>query len=50
MNLYYKPLVGLVMIVLFPGLPRFYLPFVFTIIHRSGRLAKNREGLGAFIT
>ena len=30
--------------------PVFYLPFVFTIIHRSGRLAKNGEGLGAFIT
>ena len=32
------------------GLPSFYLPFGFTIIHRSGRLAKNREGQGAFIT
>ena len=35
---------------LFPGLPRFYLPFVLTIIHRSGRLAKNGEALRAFIT
>ena len=24
----------------FPGLPHFYLPFVFIIIHRSGRPAK----------
>ena len=35
---------------LFPSLPRFYLQFVFIIIHRSGRPAKNTEGLGAFIT
>ena len=34
----------------FPGLPRFYLPSVFTIIHGSRRSVKNREGLGAFIT
>ena len=34
----------------FPGLPRFYLPFAFTIIHRSRRPAKNWEGLEAFIT
>ena len=34
----------------FPGLPHFYLPFVFTIIHGSGRPAKNGERLGAFIT
>ena len=33
----------------FPGLPRFYLPFAFTI-HGSGRSEKNGEGLGAFIT
>ena len=33
----------------FPGLPHFYFPFVFTIIYGSGRLAKNGEGLGAFI-
>ena len=31
----------------FPGLPRFYLPFAFTTIHASGRLAKNGEGLGS---
>ena len=30
--------------------PPFYLLFTFTIIHGSGRLAKNRKGLGAFIT
>ena len=35
---------------LFPGLSCFYLPFVFTILHRSGRLAKNGEALRAFIT
>ena len=29
----------------FPGLPRFYLRFAFTIIHGSGRSAKNGEGL-----
>ena len=34
----------------FPGLPSFYLPFAFTIIHGSERPAKNGEGLGAFIT
>ena len=34
----------------FPGLSCFYLPFAFAIIHRSGRLVENREGLGAFIT
>ena len=34
----------------FPGLPYFYFPFVLTIIHGSRRLAKNGEGLGAFIT
>ena len=28
----------------FPGLPRFYLPFAFTIIHQSGRPVKNGEG------
>ena len=28
-----------------PGLPHFYLPFAFTIIHWSRRPAKNREGL-----
>ena len=33
-----------------PGLPCFYLPFAFTIIHRSRRQAKNGEGLGTFIT
>ena len=33
----------------FPGLLRFYLPFVFTIILESGRQAQNREGLGTFI-
>ena len=35
---------------LVPRPPPFLPSFVFTIIHRSGRLAKNREGLGAFIT
>ena len=34
----------------FPGLPCFYLPFAFTIIHWGGRSVKNGEGLGAFIT
>ena len=36
-------------VALVPGLPRFYLPFEFTIIHGSGRLAKKKtgEGLGA---
>ena len=34
----------------FPGLSHFYLLFAFTIIHGSRRLAKNGEGLGAFIT
>ena len=34
----------------FPGLPHFYLPFAFTLIHGSGSSAKNGEGLGAFIT
>ena len=34
----------------FPGLPRFYCPFRFTIIHAGRRPAKNGEGLGAFIT
>ena len=33
----------------FPGLTCFYLPFVFTIIHGSGRPAKNGEGLRAFL-
>ena len=33
-----------------PRPPPFYLPFAFTIIHGSGRPAKNGEGLGAFIT
>ena len=33
----------------FPGLPRSYLLFAFTIIHGSRRAAKNGEGLGAFI-
>ena len=37
-------------LVSFPGLPSFYLLFVFTIIHGSRRPAKNGEGLGAFIT
>ena len=31
----------------FPGLPCFYLPFVSTIIHRSGRPAKNGERPGS---
>ena len=35
---------------MFPGLPCFYLPFAFTIIHRIRRPAKNWEGLGVFIT
>ena len=36
---------------LFPGLPRFYLTFVFVIIHGNRKLVKNREGLlEAFIT
>ena len=35
---------------LIPRPPPFYLPFAFTIIHGSGRLAKNGEGLGALIT
>ena len=36
---------------LVPGLSCFYaLRFVLTIIHGSGRAAKNGEGLGAFIT
>ena len=29
----------------FPGLLRFYLSFAFTIMHGSGRQAKNGEGL-----
>ena len=33
----------------FPSLLHFYLLFVFTIIHRSGRPSKNREDLGVFI-
>ena len=37
-------------LVSFPGLPRFYLLFAFTIIHGSGRPAKNGKGLGAFIS
>ena len=28
----------------FRDLPRFYLPFVFTVIYRIGRLAKNLNG------
>ena len=28
----------------FPGLPQFYLPFMFTIMHGSGGPAKNEEG------
>ena len=34
----------------FPGLPCLYLPFAFSLIHGSGRLAKNRKGLREFIT
>ena len=34
----------------FPRLACVYLLFAFTIIHRSGRLVKNGEGLGEFIT
>ena len=34
----------------FPGLPTiFVLQFVFSIIHRGGRAAKNEEGLGSLI-
>lgn len=34
---------------LFPDLPHFTLRFVWTIIHRSGRVEKNVKGLGEFI-
>ena len=46
LELWYHPWTG---VVLFPGLPRFYFLFPCTIIHRSRRLAKSGEGLGAFI-
>ena len=52
----YKPcsfkheLYSMLLVASFPGLPRFYFPFAFTIIPGSGSLAKNKEGLGAFIT
>ena len=32
----------------FPGLPHFYLPFAFTILHGSGRPAKNKMGKKRF--
>ena len=34
----------------FPGLPCLYLLFEFIVIHGNGRVAKNGEGLGTFIT
>jgi len=34
----------------FQPYPVFVLQFALTIIHRSRRVAKNREGLGEFIT
>ena len=38
-------LVGAVSVALFPGFPRFFLRFAFSIIHKSGRVAraKSRE-------
>jgi len=36
-------------IVSFPGLLIFTLPFVFSIIHGSVRVANNGEGLGTLI-
>ena len=43
---HYAASLCLLILASFPGLPCFHFPFAFTIIDRSGRQTKNREGPG----